>query len=510
MKILHVGWGFRPWLRSSVLNYLDSLVFMQTEHGYRVGYFFAGRNYPFLRHPRLYTWKRGDLVMFEMINSPIAFDSDFGSLVPRAQLNEGHCEELFQRVLSEFNPEIIHFHDLLAFPSSFIEIAKGMSIPTTMTLHDFTLLCPTVKLFDHARSVCLKRNVGKDCVQCCRDAPTKPRLARVLTQRYYLKRFMPSTLHWGLRVVRNWVRTTFAGRGGTLASDQPASRDNVPAGRADLERAFQRRREVNVERLSSIDLLLSNSHRTAEIYQLLGVPAERIVVLHHALQHVDELVFQPMTEVTIPIRFATLSGCSNFAKGCQVILEALRILANMGLSKQFRLDVWGGLAQEIRGDLLAFGNVSYNGPYDLKDLDKVLNGIHVGIVPSVWEETFGHVGIEFLAKGIPVIGNHKGGIIDYTVDRVTGWVNKTCSSQGLAKIMADIIRNPRQVLDLNRNIRANYRHYVKTMKQHFDEIQDVYLRLVVKRPGAASNGALERMAHFRGDIRGGLPGSQRG
>jgi glycosyltransferase involved in cell wall biosynthesis len=290
---------------------------------------------------------------------------------------------------------------------------------------------------------------------------------------------------------------TFASRGGALISGQPAPRDTAPVGGAELEQAFQKRREVNVERLGSIDLLLSNSQRTAEIYQLLGVPAERIVVLHHALKHVDELAFRPMADVSIPIHFATLSGCSNIAKGYQVILGALRILANMGLSKQFRLDVWGGLAQEIRGELLAFENVSYKGTYDLTDLDKLLNGIHVGIVPSVWEETYGHVGIEFLAKGIPVIGNHKGGIIDYTVDGVTGWVNRKCSSQGLAEIMAGIIRSPRQVLDLNRNIRTSYRLYVKTMGQHFHEIQDVYHRLIRKQTSAASHDISNPMACSR-------------
>src|SRR3712207_8608199 len=40
-------------------------------------------------------------------------------------------------------------------------------------------------------------------------------------------------------------------------------------------------------------------------------------------------------------------------------------------------------------------------------------------------------GVEMLAKGVPIIGNAMGGIVDYLKPGVTGWLNSTNSADGL-------------------------------------------------------------------------------
>ncbi len=79
----------------------------------------------------------------------------------------------------------------------------------------------------------------------------------------------------------------------------------------------------------------------------------------------------------------------------------------------------------------------------MSELDSVLDDVDVGIVPSIWEEAYGFVGPEFLAKGIPVIANAIGGMPEYTRDGETGWLNRSCSALELARIMGDISRKPR-------------------------------------------------------------------
>jgi glycosyltransferase involved in cell wall biosynthesis len=92
------------------------------------------------------------------------------------------------------------------------------------------------------------------------------------------------------------------------------------------------------------------------------------------------------------------------------------------------------------------------------------------------------VGVEFLAKGIPVIGNARGGIVEYTRDGETGWVNRDASAAGLAAIMAEIIERPEQVPELNARIRADRDRIVKPFERHVDEIEQLY-REVVERAG---------------------------
>ena len=146
-------------------------------------------------------------------------------------------------------------------------------------------------------------------------------------------------------------------------------------------------------------------------------------------------------------------------------------------SRRFKFLIYGWLHGEIRNEVLSSENVIYKGVYNVKNLNSLLKDVHVGIVPSIWEECYGFVGIEFLAKGIPVIGNNRGGIPDYVIDGQTGWLNQSVSAQELAKIMIDIIERPGQITELNRHLISNRPRYIKTMASHFFEMEKIYQSL---------------------------------
>ena len=85
-------------------------------------------------------------------------------------------------------------------------------------------------------------------------------------------------------------------------------------------------------------------------------------------------------------------------------------------------------------------------------------------MPSVWEEAYGYAGVEFLAKGIPVIANAIGGMPDYTREGETGWLNRSCSAEELARIIAGIVDRPEQVVELNERLIATRDSVVKPMR----------------------------------------------
>ena len=80
-----------------------------------------------------------------------------------------------------------------------------------------------------------------------------------------------------------WHRTTkrIGARGGA----PPRARRAAPPAPA----AFQRRRELNVERLNRADCVIAMSHRVAEIYARLGVERDRLRTIHLTLAHIERL-----------------------------------------------------------------------------------------------------------------------------------------------------------------------------------------------------------------------------
>jgi glycosyltransferase involved in cell wall biosynthesis len=418
--------------------------------------------------------------MYEIINSPLHLDNA-GSLYPDLDVKEEYSEKYFLRVLSEFQPDVIHIQELASLPSSLLEIMNEKAVPVLMTLQDYLPLCPTVKLFDYNNALCMRSNVGNDCVRCSAQIPRVSQHLTDLTLGFELGRLrkvLPVATHGAVRSVKDFFKPAVL-RLYTKSSDQTSEGSETDVKAAEkLARAFQTRRDVNVERLNLIDLLVAQSFRVAEIYRALGIDDDRITTLHLTLKHIDGIRPKQTQETPYPVNFATLNGCATNQKGAQLILGALRELKAMGLSSRFRLFVMGGLSSSIKDELLQYENVVYCGQYDVNDLDSVLSDMHVGIVPSIWEEAYGFTGIEFIAKGIPVIGNRMGGIVDYTIDNVTGWVNYLNTAKGLTEIMAGIIQQPEQVVRLNQSIRANYDNIVKTMDRHFGEMDALYRDLI--------------------------------
>jgi glycosyltransferase involved in cell wall biosynthesis len=429
-------------------------------------------------------WKRGGIEIYEVVNSPIHHSGDDGTLRPDMDLREEHSEKFFQQALAEFAPDIIQIQELVGLPTSLIELAQARSIPLVHTLHDYYPLCPTVKLYDREGAFCVSREVGAKCVECCAQAKL-PTVFNLLGATMWYAANKPGatfkaklaykTLRTMARVPKKVVREISqlkSRRGGANHISGPQEESAA--------QLFQHRRDVNVARLNQLDLLITQSHRQAEIYHSLGVERGKLIV-PSTQKHIEHLKSKLMQNIVPPINFATLNGCNTKQKGAGLILEAVRRLHALGLSDKFKLYVLGYVAEEVKSELQSFDNVICTGTYQLRDLERLLEDVHVGIVPSIWEEAYGIVGIELLARGIPVIGNKIGGIVDYTRAGETGWINEANTAKGLTGIMAGIISEPAQVSRLNQKILANRTRIVKSMKAHYDEMDALYREVISAR-----------------------------
>ena len=462
MRVLHLGSGFRPWRQGGLVAYVEDLMEAQVRRGDEVAYFFAGRMYPGARGPRLRRWSRAGIAMYEVVNSPL---HDHGRQ-PVLEVAEPRVERLLTGVVEEFRPDVVHLQELAGLPSSLLELAHRLGLPTVVTLQDYFFLCPTFKLFD---GHCLERDVGAGCLAA---VGAEQRAAGVLfdaTAMYDL-----AQLPWP-----RWVgdeRRQELIRRAAEAVGRRASPTRGPQGTA---ADFRRRRALNVERLSAADRVIAMSARVAELHAQLGVDPARMRTLQLTLAHIERLrprdAARPST-----VTFGTLGALESVAKGGHVLLDAVRRLSGSAAAGRFRVVVHGRIAAgfaSAAGDLDA---LELRSPFRFDEVDGLLEEVDVGLMPSVWEEAYGYAGVEFLAKGIPVIANAVGGMTEYVRPGETGWLNRSCSGEELARIMAGIVERPEQVVELNRRLRAERERLVKPIARHADEIDAIYADVVYR------------------------------
>ena len=456
MRILHVGAGFRPWRRGGLVAYVEDLMDAQVAAGHDVAYFFSGRQYPFARGPRVRRWEQRGVRMLEVIDSPL-FDH---GRQPELEISEPRLDALLDEALDEVRPDVVHVQELAGLPFSVLDVLHRRGLPHLVTLQDYFPVCSTFKLLDAAGRVCTRMEIGEDCAANVRaDA----RHAGILVE---------GTLDHivsGTRGLRRYHLRPWMLKGMRRVADAEARRRGTSPAPPE---AFQRRREANVARLNRAGAVIAMSHRVGELFAERGVDPARLRTVHLTLAHMEGLTPRVVERPPAPVTFVTLAGFESEAKGAEVLIDALRRLEPLAREGRLRLRVHGHAAPHLRG--LDLPGLERRPIFRPEALDAILDDVDVGLVPSVWEEAYGYVGVEFLAKGIPVVANAIGGMPDYTRDGETGWLNRSCSGEELARIMRGIVERPEQVVELNAKLRTNRDAIVKPMPRHAAEMQAIY------------------------------------
>jgi glycosyltransferase involved in cell wall biosynthesis len=181
------------------------------------------------------------------------------------------------------------------------------------------------------------------------------------------------------------------------------------------------------------------------------------------------------------VTFATLGGAESVPKGSRLLLAAARALATTADPARYRVLVFGFVERGVADALAATPGVELRGSFAPGDVDEMLDEVDVGIIPSIWEEAYGLVGVEFLAKGIPLIANAIGGIIDYAREGETAWLNHSCSAEELVSIMGRVIEQPKLVSDLNETIRVGRESIVMPLSRHAVEMDQLYRDVITTR-----------------------------
>jgi glycosyltransferase involved in cell wall biosynthesis len=271
-------------------------------------------------------------------------------------------------LLRTATPDVVHFQhlglsDVLAL--AMFERVRAAGLPCVLSLHDYWYMCARYTLVDWRGRLCPGPAPAR-CGRCCGWRTKNP-------WRWYARR-----------------------------------------------RAQLARRLAFTRLLTDCSVVAPVSEHVAARYLAFGAPRDRMVVVAPGIR----LPAAPAAEPVMPAPRLVVAflGQVEPHKGVGVLLKAMarvRVPA--------ALEVWGkGIAshaRELEREARALGvTAAFHGAYDQGALDQILAAAHVVVVPSDWEEPFGLVVQEALARRRIVIASRVGGLREQVLDGVNGYL----------------------------------------------------------------------------------------
>ncbi len=265
-------------------------------------------------------------------------------------------------VLRAEQPDLIHVHNVQSVGVWQACVDYG---PTVLTTHDFRTICPANMFFQkRTRTVCQRDGAGLGCI------PTTL-VRHCLTPR-------PQYAHAFYRRAR-WGRANGHRFAGVIA----------PSGRAR-------------ERLIAG-----------------GFPADRITVLPYFCPVPPAQTPRPIPErptITFLGRLAPNKGQEYFVEALSLLPESVQgtLVGNLGPDG-------GASIQQLATQRGCADRLTLQGWASRKEVAALLDRTTVFVFPSLWEETLGIVGLEALARGVPVVASALGGTAEWCLDGETGF-----------------------------------------------------------------------------------------
>jgi glycosyltransferase involved in cell wall biosynthesis len=194
-------------------------------------------------------------------------------------------------------------------------------------------------------------------------------------------------------------------------------------------------------------------------------PEERITTLWPAVREPD-----PSYQATYREPLVVFAGQVLRGKGVDVLIEALSLLRTPG----WRCSIVGDgtflpRCQSLVRDMKLQDRVALTGWVPQQELHGILGHARAGVVPSVWPEPLGAVGIEMFRHGLPVVAFDVGGIREWLDDGLNGYLVPVFDRQALAQRLDLLLGNPehaRSLGELARRQAAQWCH----AEEHFDRV----------------------------------------
>ena len=204
------------------------------------------------------------------------------------------------------------------------------------------------------------------------------------------------------------------------------------------------------------------------------------------LTHVEKTSPEPNAKTHFRLLF---SGRMEFLKGGHVFLRALpRVAAALGrpLRVVFAGEgrerrVWEQHALDLHRQHPEL-EIEFRGWVDRTQMDRLLDNCDLQVVPSLWPEPFGLVGPEAGLRGVPAAAFSVGGVPDWLIDGVNGYLapGDPPTPAGLADAIIRCLRDPVEHAQLRHGALKIAEQF--SIKGHLSALMKVFEHVSAGRP----------------------------
>lgn len=294
---------------------------------------------------------------------------------PLRELDDPPITAAFAAELDRVAPDAVHFHNLHNLGAALIDQTAARGIPSWFTTHNYWLICPRAYLMTADGTICAGPGDGRRCATCTGGSDPSAYARRLAEIR--------------ARVAR--------GVTGVLAVSEAVRRTLIGA----------------------------------------GYPAEMVDVVRQGMPH-DALLWErlgrdrPRGRVAGPDGPLTVAflGSAYPHKGPQLLVEAAQRM-RAPVRVLIHGEVPDAFAPTLRA-LDARGVCELRGRFATDELEPVLAGVDVAVLPSMWWDCAPLAAAECLAARVPLVVPRLGGLAEAVRDGVDGLVVDPLSPDALA------------------------------------------------------------------------------
>ena len=362
----------------------------------------------------------------------------------KAEYNNPYIKELFQKILNEFQPDIVHFTHGMKISGSTIEACYEAGIPYLVTLTDFWFICPRHTLMKWNDKLCEGPEHATYCIKCLHK-----------THGFFPEKVMKMP-EWQLRLLTNIGIRLFR---------KPTSALLAGASQLSHRNSFLKQQLLKAKYI----ICLSNFQK--EIFIRNGYPGNKLLVLNHGLE--TGVYLKKEDGQGNLIKMITVSSVVHH-KGVHIAVEAFKRSSNRNL----RLQIYGNVSgkdsyhEMIRNAAKDDARIELHGLVPEKDLGRIFSQADVFLLPVIWYENEPLVLKAAIYAGLPIMASNIGSIPENIAEGNNGWLLPPGDIQAWTDAFDHLSRAKIQTLNISPG-------RVKTTDESFEEILSLYKKILL-------------------------------